>query len=113
MKVEYVADFYPSTFLKSQKLMHRFLLIPDLPTLPNRRPFTDVSSLEWKKFTTSVKNMSEWMAIDKPYFDMSGFSCNKIGVSYTAFRRQPNSCTNRYGRSVYIYISKLLIDIVE
>lgn len=53
------------------------------------------------------------MAIDKPYFDMSGFSCNKIGVSYTAFRRQPNSCTNRYGRSVYIYISKLLIDIVE
>ena len=98
MKAEYVADFHPSTFLQSQKLMHRYLLVPDLRTLPPRKPFTDLSVLEWTSFKRSINNMSEWMAIEKPFFDMSGYSCNKIGVSYTAFRRQPNSCTNGYGR---------------
>ena len=96
--MEYVADFHPNTFIKSSKLMHRYLLIPHLKTLPSTKPFADVSINEWNSFKKSIKNMSEWMAIEKPYFDLSGFSCNKIGVSYTAFRHQPNSCRNRYGR---------------
>ncbi len=98
MKAEYVADFHANSFVKSEKLAHRFLLVPDTSTLPNSIPFPDVDRRQWNTFVRSVKNISEWMAIEKQYFDLSGFSCNKIGVSYTAFRRQPNRCTNPYSR---------------
>lgn len=93
-----MADFYPNTFIESEKLVHRYLLVPDQTTIPSRKPFGDIRDPEWRSFIRSIKNVSEWMAVNKGYFDMSGFSCNKIGVSYTAFRRQPHPCTNRYGR---------------
>lgn len=32
------------------------------------------------------------MLIDKSMFDLSGLTCNKIGVSFTAFTNQPNQC---------------------
>lgn len=108
MKVEYVADFYPNTFIPSGKLVHRFLLIPDLKSILPNSPFPDITRHEWDSFKNSVRNMSEWMAIDKHYFDLSGYSCNKIGVSYTAFRRQPNACQNRYGRQV-LYPKMLIL----
>ena len=98
VKVEYISDFHPSTFIKSDKLVHRFILIPDHSTLPSDPPFPDLTPEEWKVFKISVNNMSEWMAINKEYFDMVGFTCNKIGVSYTAFRRQPHGCQDKYGR---------------
>lgn len=93
-----MADFYPSTFMSSEKLQHRFLLVPDLKTEKSLKPFDDVSDNEWRTFKVSIRNMSEWMAIDKPLFDMSGFTCNKIGASYTAFKQQANACGNRFGR---------------
>lgn len=33
-----------------------------------------------------------WMFLDQNLVDPTGFSCNKIGVSYSAFRNQPNGC---------------------
>jgi len=45
----------------------------------------------------SIHNASEWLVINKHYFDFSGSSCNKIGVYYSAFRNQESRCTNRYG----------------
>lgn len=36
--------------------------------------------------------MRNWMLIDKNDVDKTGMTCNKIGVSYTAFKNQPNSC---------------------
>ena len=84
--------------MSSAKLQHRFLLIPDLNTENFVKPFDDITGKEWRLFKASTKNMSEWMAVDKPLFDMSGYTCNKIGVSYSAFRHQPNACGNRFGR---------------
>ena len=98
VKAEYVADFHANSFVKSEKLVHRYLLIPDMNLLPRQPPFADIYYHQWKPFVDSVSNISEWMAIEKRYFDFSGFSCNKIGVAYTAFRRQPNPCTSRHGR---------------
>jgi hypothetical protein len=34
-----------------------------------------------------------WMVLDKNLVDTSGTTCNKVGVSYTAFRHQPNACS--------------------
>ena len=94
-----MADFYPSTFVKSEKLVHKFLLVPDMSTVPSsEKSYPDISNAEWDMFQASVKNVSEWMAIHKDLFDMSGFTCNKIGVSYTAFRHQTNRCQRQYGR---------------
>ena len=95
-----MADFYPSTFVRSEKLVHRYLLVPDISTMPygEEKSYPDISNAEWNMFNASVNNVSEWMAINKNLFDLSGFSCNKIGVSYTAFRHQPNRCNNPYGR---------------
>lgn len=109
VKVEYVADFHPSTFISTDKLVHRYLLIPNVETLSPDPPFPDVPPQEWKHFMKSVQNMSEWMAIDKTFFDMSGFSCNKIGVSYSAFRRQPHACARKYGKwvNVALLVGKL------
>lgn len=98
VKAEYVADFHPSTFIKSEKLVHKYLLVPDMKTLPRVRPYGDLSHNAWRNFKNSVRNMSEWLAVDKSYFDLSGTRCNKIGVSYTAFKYQPHPCDNPYTR---------------
>jgi type IV pilus biogenesis protein CpaD/CtpE len=34
------------------------------------------------------------MLLDRSYADFSGLTCNKIGVSFTAFRYQPSGCGN-------------------
>jgi len=33
--------------------------------------------------------------VDKHKVDLSGLFCNTVGVSYKAFRNQPEMCTNR------------------
>lgn len=98
VKVKYVADFYPSTFIPSEKISQRYLLIPDMKTLQPNKTYSDIPDEEWELFKKSVKNVSEWMAINKPFFDMTGYSCDKIGVSYTAFRHQGTKCRSLYGR---------------
>ena len=32
------------------------------------------------------------MLVDEHLVDLSGFECNKVGASYSAFRRQPGKC---------------------
>lgn len=41
--------------------------------------------------------MANWMLINQDNVDKSGLSCNKIGVSYSAFNNQPNACENPPG----------------
>ena len=68
-----------------------------IPDLKKMNEFSD----EWFEeanitgYSSSVKNASEWLLVDKQLFDFSGLHCNKIGVSYTAFRNQEDGCTNR------------------
>ena len=93
-----MADFYPSTFVPSEKLVHRYLLVPDMSTFQETAPFPDISEEEWTAFGKSLKNVSEWMAVNKKLFDMSGFKCDKIGVSHTAFRNQNDGCRKPFGR---------------
>jgi hypothetical protein len=40
---------------------------------------------------------SEWLYVDKHLVDASGLTCDRIGVSYTAFRSQSNRCRGRVG----------------
>jgi hypothetical protein len=44
--------------------------------------------------------MKDWMVVDKTHVDLSGATCNKVGVSFSAFRNQPNACTQPAGRRV-------------
>ncbi|KAM9951821.1 hypothetical protein ACTFIT_002506 [Dictyostelium discoideum] len=37
------------------------------------------------------------MLLDQNFFDLSGLTCNKIGVSYSAFQNQPNKCAALFG----------------
>jgi len=37
------------------------------------------------------------MFLDKYLFTLDGSECNKIGVSYSAFRYESNKCQNRVG----------------
>lgn len=73
-----MADFYPNTFIESEKLVHRYLLVPDQTTIPSRKPFGDIRDPEWRSFIRSIKNVSEWMAVNKGYFDMSGFRVTRL-----------------------------------
>lgn len=92
LKAEYIADFYPSTFMDATKLAHRYLLVPD------REHFTRPETSDARKDWDSIHNMSEWIAPPKHYFDLTGLSCNKIGVHYSAFRNQGTRCYTLVGR---------------
>lgn len=45
--------------------------------------------------------MDDWMLIDRHQSDFSGRTCNKIGVSYTAFRVQHDGCLQPPERWVF------------
>ena len=98
IRAEYLADFYPATFLNlGLTIMHRYVLVPDSSTTryESVKSYPDISNKEWSDFMKSIKDPSEWMAIEKPKF---GTDCDEIGVSYPAFKNQPNRCSRRYGR---------------
>ena len=35
---------------------------------------------------------NEWLMVDKHLVDLTGRTCNKLGVSFTGFRYQRNGC---------------------
>lgn len=37
-----------------------------------------------------------WMLLERVRFTLDGIECNKIGVSYEAFSRQPNFCSSPF-----------------
>lgn len=39
-------------------------------------------------------NYSKWMLLERVRFTLDGLECNKIGVSYEAYRGQPNFCSS-------------------
>ncbi|XP_027362592.1 protein HAPLESS 2 [Abrus precatorius] len=42
------------------------------------------------------RNISMWMLLERVRFTLDGIECNKIGVSYEAFNRQPNFCSSPF-----------------
>lgn len=85
-------------------LAHKFLLIPDTKNMDN-------FSKDWRDeanstgYLASVRNASQWLLVDKHRFGLSGYHCNKIGVSYTAFTHQGSKCSSTIDR----YISHTVI----
>ena len=98
--MEYIADFHPNDFMPV--LAHKYLLVPDIRKLNS-------FSKKWTRkakdsgLWDSIQNASEWLLVDKHNFGFSGLHCNKIGVSYSAFRNQGDGCTNIINRCGYKY----------
>ncbi|CAA6656318.1 unnamed protein product [Spirodela intermedia] len=42
----------------------------------------------------AANNLSKWMLLERVRFTLDGLECNKIGVSYEAYREQPDFCTS-------------------
>ncbi|CAL9191097.1 unnamed protein product [Musa hybrid cultivar] len=42
------------------------------------------------------QNFSRWMLLERVRFSLDGLECNKIGVSYEAYRNQPTFCSSPY-----------------
>ncbi|QCD91634.1 Generative cell specific-1 [Vigna unguiculata] len=42
------------------------------------------------------RNISMWMLLERVRFTLDSVECNKIGVSYEAFNRQPNFCSSPF-----------------
>lgn len=40
---------------------------------------------------------SRWMLLDRFHFTETGLECDKIGVGYEAFQKQPNFCWSSFG----------------
>ena len=74
------------------KLAHKYLLVPDAANVGKKGNFAN------EEIWTSISNVSEWMAVTKHHFDFTGWSCNKIGISYARFRNQGSRCTTPVGR---------------
>lgn len=102
--MEYIADFNPSEFVQTARLATRYLLVPDSSILKRSSQPPPVyhgqTAYDLNMFISSLKNVSEWMAVPKTMFDLTRTSCDKIGVGYTAFRTQTARCTSKMGRSV-------------
>ena len=74
------------------------MIIPDLDEI-NLKMKNDPAvktKLKEKGEYPFLLNMSEWLAVEKSYVALggSGHSCNKMGVTYSAFRWQADICSN-------------------
>ncbi|KAL5463657.1 hypothetical protein EMCRGX_G032572 [Ephydatia muelleri] len=94
VNVQYIADFYSSSFEPS--LANKFLLIPDLDKLKGATKAW-LNGAQQSGLLDSLKNASERLLVPKEYTDFTGFSCDRIGVHYTAFRNQNSKCSQHYG----------------
>ena len=87
-------------YVKSAKLAHTYVMIPTErsmimhSTLVHSRQ----SGNELRSFTRSLRNVSEWMAVNKEMFDFTGLTCDKIGIGYAGFRYQHDQCSTPIGR---------------
>ncbi|XP_062502585.1 hapless 2-like [Corticium candelabrum] len=87
---------------KLHDLSQKFLLIPSDQTYGEAdhtdtiNNVTYTSSAHFKAMQDA--GSKEWLFIDKSMFDFTGSKCNKIGVSYEAFKFQENRCYDKKGR---------------
>ena len=59
----------------------KYLMVPSQPTTHAR----------------VTAGVDSWLLVDRQAVTLDGFTCNKIGTSYAAFRHQANVCTNQAG----------------
>lgn len=50
-------------------------------------------------------NYSKWMLLERVRFTLDGLECNKIGVSYEAYRGQPNFCSSPFWSCLHNQLS--------
>lgn len=69
-------------------------------------PWAETPNLEYKYLTVPsspanharvLAGSAEWMLLDRSLFTTDGSECNKIGVSYSAFRHDSNACRKKAG----------------
>lgn len=84
-----IGDFLPSFSITD--FSNYFLLIPSYPI---NHPMVTQGALNW-------------MIIPREYFTIDGRECNKIGVSYSAFRNQENKCQMKIGDCLHNQIIDL------
>lgn len=85
-------------YVKSAKLAHAYVMIPEQGSITNNPVYQDQPQTELNSFLQSLKNVSEWMAVSKEMFDFTGLACDKIGIGYAGFRYQQDKCTTTVGR---------------
>ncbi|KAG2393955.1 hypothetical protein C9374_003719 [Naegleria lovaniensis] len=61
-----------------------------LPTFESKMLFVPAYP---KNHPIVLEGSKNWMLVDKNMVTMSGSECDKIGVSFSAFRNQPNACS--------------------
>ena len=85
--------------------MSKYVIIPDLDDI-QRKLAKDpnlAKELRERKEIRFMKNSSEWLAVDQHMVALyrGGNTCNKMGVSFTDFKWQPDFCSNKQYRYIY------------
>ena len=105
VKAEYIADFYPDTFAKVSSLMSKYVVVPDLDDmkLKLRKNPKLADELRERNEIHFMKNSSEWLAVDQTLVSLpgGGNTCNRMGVSFSDFKWQPEFCSNKQYRCIY------------
>ncbi|EGR34043.1 hypothetical protein IMG5_026080 [Ichthyophthirius multifiliis] len=83
--VKIIGDFFPT---QPPPVYNNVYLVRPTPNRPQANNELRVRVLE---------GISNWMLIEKNQFTLDGTECNKIGVSYAAFRRENGSCSKQIG----------------
>ena len=108
IKAEYIADFHPDTFAKATSLQSKYIVIPDLDDIQQKlkKDSNVAKELKERNEIRFMKKSSEWLAVDHKMVALkdSGNTCNKMGVSFSDFRWQPEFCSNKQ----YRYTQKLV-----
>mmetsp|Transcript_60799 Transcript_60799/g.131912 ORF Transcript_60799/g.131912 Transcript_60799/m.131912 type:complete len:595 (-) Transcript_60799:76-1860(-) len=81
LRVQLVGDLATATAPHS--FASRYLVVPSYPA---GHPRVNVE-----------RPLENAMLVDRSAFDLSGLECNKVGVSYTAFKRQREKCESPAG----------------
>eukprot|EP00929_Paragymnodinium_shiwhaense_P071397 TRINITY_DN36301_c0_g1_i1.p1 TRINITY_DN36301_c0_g1~~TRINITY_DN36301_c0_g1_i1.p1 ORF type:complete len:655 (+),score=112.87 TRINITY_DN36301_c0_g1_i1:63-2027(+) len=79
MQLELVGDLATAT--APHRFDSKYLAVPSYPSTHPRVDFANP--------------LRDALLVDKSHVDLDGLTCNKVGVSYTAFKRQSEKCESR------------------
>ncbi len=75
-------------------LSEKYLAVPTQPVADPRVTVSNICLIDRANIYGQA-GLSTWMFVDKTQVDLSGLTCNKIGVSYEGFYSDSNACAKK------------------
>ncbi|XP_062503762.1 hapless 2-like isoform X2 [Corticium candelabrum] len=94
---QYLGDLLPSQ--QFTDLTYRYLFVPSLydpyGSRLNGSNKLHLNPTQFRKHQLVRNGMHDWMLVEKHLVDFSGLTCNRVGMYYEGFAKQPGKCRRK------------------